>query len=103
MQDWIKEGLPQEPGDYLWVAMWGCNCCVRQNGIAWIKTVEGVTSTDPKDTEWNGSPPDHLYKNKAGQVMELNFGKEKPYYSEEVKEWDVDGWLKLELPNCREN
>ena len=29
---WLQN-TPIEPGDYLWVYMWGCNCCVAKCGI----------------------------------------------------------------------
>jgi hypothetical protein len=34
--NWSKE-FPKEDGDYLWVAMWGCGCCVRSYDICFIR------------------------------------------------------------------
>lgn len=79
---WLKE-FPQEVGDFLWVSMWGCDCCVNKSGIAWIHDVTG-----------DDLPAIHY------QVGELTLGvswegTEPSFEDLEKKVPIIDGWLKL--------
>jgi hypothetical protein len=88
--NWITGHYPQEKGDYLWVTMWGCNCCVRKSGIAWITDVEGA---DPENM------PAINYKTHDGKHLGIYWeGTEPPFIGSSPTKPDIDGWLKVSLP-----
>lgn len=84
--DWQQE-LPQEPGDWLWVTMWGCGCCVHSCGIAYVF-----------DAEEADTPERFLYT-KDGKQLAISWEspKEKHPYIHEGKP-DITAWMKVELP-----
>jgi hypothetical protein len=83
--NWLKE-LPEESGDYLWVLMWTCDCCVNRSGIAWIE------EATPEDKP-------NFYYEKNGKGFGIWWGVDE-------KQWptvfdgmpEVDGYLLLDLP-----
>ena len=103
LDDWAKlaradysRELPQQEGNYLWLCLWGCNCCVRQSGIAWVRTI------DEPDND------SYCYQNANGQWLELcweggigNQTGKKPGFVD--GKWDVDFWLHLILPRLPDN
>lgn len=38
--NWQRE-VPTEEGDWLWLCIWSCGCCVRSSGVAFVDE-EGV-------------------------------------------------------------
>jgi len=40
---------PDSPGDWLWVSMWSCDCCVAKSGIAFVQNVDDAPDTPPQD------------------------------------------------------
>lgn len=95
MTNWMID-LPKESGDYLWICMWGCNCCERISGIAWIEEL------DSEDKERG----DYLYQ-VDGKWLCIHWQSHArmpnseqplvPYIEKGIP--DVDGYLKLDLPN----
>jgi hypothetical protein len=80
---WTKE-LPQKEGDYLWIAMWGCNCCINCNGI--------VTIHDITDGGYDITKARFRYQTKDGKTMAF-FG-DIPQL-EDGKYPCVDGWMEI--------
>lgn len=81
--NWQKE-LPQKEGDYLWVIMWSCNCCIHKNGI--------VTVHEIIDLEYQ--KPSFQYQNKEGILMGF-FGDPEDIPPLEDGCIAVNGWLEL--------
>ena len=46
--DWRREP-PDKCGDWLWVTVWSCGCCVMQCGIAWVQPLE---ENDEQPYDW---------------------------------------------------
>lgn len=89
--EWSNK-LPQEPGDYLWVNMFMCDCCVSESGIAFVYYV------DEYGTENKKAP---LYKNDAGQLMGISWEGQPPKSNIEkdgVITYFVESWMKINLP-----
>ena len=85
--EWITDGYPQEPGDFLWVEMWGCDCCVNRSGIAWVHDVAG------DDAEH--LPPIN-YKTADGKHLGISWEGSKPTFKEDdPTKPAIDGWLKV--------
>ena len=60
MCDWKSK--PDETGDWLWVCMWSCDCCVRCSGIVWITEEPDEHAVDLGNgfhLHWEGSEPEH--------------------------------------------
>lgn len=86
--NWQKE-FPQENGDWLWVSMWGCACCIRESGIAWIHEVY------PED---DNLPPIY-YQNKDDKWLGISWEGRKPcFLDKEEKQPDITAWMKIDLP-----
>lgn len=49
---WQKEP-PDSEGDWLWVKMWGCGCCVCRSGIAFCRLEDNEYKIS-----WEGSDQD---------------------------------------------
>ena len=81
--NWQKD-LPDSPGDWLWIIMWECNCCVYKTGIAWIINNEEEPNTS-----------DSLIRLPSGLL--LSWENQKPYENTELEE--ITAWCKIELPN----
>jgi hypothetical protein len=82
--NWLPD-LPEEQGDYLWVNIWGCNCCVRSSGICWIREVE------PEEN------PEYSWTAKNGKLLGL--------FDVSLRldgTPDIDYFLKLKLPPTKE-
>ncbi len=92
---WITDGYPQEEGDFLWVTMWGCNCCVNKSGIAWVHDVEGA---DPENM-----PPIN-YKTEDGKHLGISWEGTTPYFKDnDQTKPTIDGWMKVSpLPDCKD-
>lgn len=84
--NWLPD-LPEEQGDYLWVNIWGCNCCVRSSGICWIREVE------PEDS------PEYSWQSKNGKLLGLF---DSGVSLRLVGTPDIDYFLKLKLPPAKE-
>ena len=94
--NWSKE-LPQTEGDYLWVAMWGCDCCVRKNGVVTIRDVTNACA------EWLEDVKDNFtYTTKEGKTFMFLGPDEDMPDLEDGKYPEVDGWLELtSLPDSQ--
>tara|TARA_Y100000034_G_scaffold75549_1_gene90737 strand:+ start:3116 stop:3376 length:261 start_codon:yes stop_codon:yes gene_type:complete len=58
MRDWQK--LPDSEGDWLWVEMWSCGCCVLGSGIAWVSKEingDGDWQVGKFKISWEGKQP----------------------------------------------
>lgn len=83
MNDW--KHLPDSEGDWLWVVVWDCGCCVAGSGIAY------VYDTDPDQIEPSPEYADCQHKidgftiSWEGTIPKFSF--------EEIKHW-----TKIELP-----
>jgi hypothetical protein len=80
MTEWRREP-PDEPGDWLWVSMWDCDCCVRDSGIAWVIDEHDEQACDTTDLEKLPSGLFISWERSNPQIVNL-----------------VTGWLKLDLP-----
>jgi hypothetical protein len=89
---WVEE-FPQESGDFLWVAMWGCDCCVHKSGIAWVYDVTGDKEEELPLTHYQV----------GDKVLGISWEGAEPYFKDNDKKAPiVDGWLKLpSLPKRR--
>lgn len=91
--NWLKE-LPQEEGDYLWVEMWGCDCCVLKSGICWIFDVTHYPLSER---------PSFTYQ-AQDKVFGVGWGRIEPTCLVDETGHTipvVTGWLRLEsLPEC---
>jgi hypothetical protein len=96
--EWRTE-KPDAPGDWLWVAMWGCGggCnCVRKAGVAWVTDYADRRVEDdepPAPEEWMD------YATADGRRMWLAWGDPPPSIHDGVA--DVTHWAPLALPDCR--
>lgn len=94
--DWTNK-LPQEPGDYLWVNMFGCDCCVSESGIAFIYNVIEYGTQNKK------AP---LYRNDTGDLMGISWEGQPPKSTVEkhgVTTYFVESWAKITLPKSNDN
>ena len=93
--NWEKE-LPQTEGDYLWVVMWSCNCCIRRSGV--------VAVLDKGEYDKDGEYKDNFhYTTKDDKVLTM-FGPKEDLPDFIEGKPDVDGWLKLtDLPEARDD
>ena len=80
---WLED-YPQEKGNYLWVSVWGCDCCVRKSGIAWIYDVKDYHADEMPSINYHTQEGKHLGISWEG--AEPDFCEGKP---------DIDGWLYL--------
>jgi hypothetical protein len=86
-----QTSLPQEKGDWLWLAVWsGCGC-VRKSGVAWVQEVE--EPFDPKNAYWQMF---WVYVLPSGKRMAISWEGQKPDFYEEQP--DIDWWQKIDLP-----
>jgi hypothetical protein len=92
--EWVTEGYPQEEGDFLWVAMWSCDCCVRKSGVAFIFDVD---DTAPR------IPVIH-YTTATGRHLGISWeGQEPDFLDVEKTKPDVDGWMAIPtLPDSKQ-
>jgi hypothetical protein len=83
--------LPQEEGNWLWVAVWSCPCfCVRQSGIAWV--------VERPDGPLNAFE----YRVDDDRLMALCWmGRSQPSVYDGKP--DVDWWMRLEIPPVKED
>lgn len=81
---WSKH-LPTKYGDYLWVVMWDCNCCVQNCGIAFV--------LNPKDyrPDENG----HLYI--YSDEFAISWEGKKPFFLEDGTPY-ITHWTPCLLP-----
>ncbi|RJQ25048.1 hypothetical protein C4577_06595 [Candidatus Parcubacteria bacterium] len=92
--DWQKE-LPNEEGDWLWVSMWSCGCCVSKSGIAWIHQVDPEYE---KEHPENGVTP-IIYKGKNDKWLGISWENQEPYFENDDKTKPiVTAWTKVKLP-----
>lgn len=96
--NWLTE-LPEEEGDYLWLNMWGCDCCcVRSSGICWIREVR------PEELEEEHKPHFH-WTGKDGKYWGLFWEGSREINQYTIRpdgKPDVDYFLKLDLPPARD-
>lgn len=76
---WQQE-LPDSPGDWLWLNVWSCGCCIHRSGVA------TVDDDEQKSDHWL-KIKDGLYLTWAGQAAFENQPLDFP-----------TAWAKLELP-----
>lgn len=88
---WQRE-LPQEEGDYLWVAQWSCGCA-RKAGLAYVYPVSD------EDLQLNGAGDRFIYETPAGR-MAAAWGHNPPDFCEGKP--DVDWWKRIDLPPAPE-
>ena len=82
--EWSKE-LPQAEGDYLWICMWSCGCCVRQSGICWV-----YPDSEKDDDKC------YVYETKDGRKLRISWeGGIVPIVQNAL---DVDFWMPIKLP-----
>ena len=83
MSDW--KPLPDSEGDWLWLVLWDCGCCVGQSGIAYIY------DTDPEQPE---PEPEYTHCQHQIEGFTISWEGNVPKYDfEEIKHW-----MKVELP-----
>lgn len=56
-------GWPDDAGEYQWLSVWGCGCCIRKNGIVLIE------KRDDADSGYD----DVAYTNSRGEQMAAAF------------------------------
>lgn len=91
--NWLTE-LPEKEGDYLWINIWGCNCCVRSSGVCWIRE---VVPEDEPHFRWTG---------KDGKTWGLFWEGSRKAGEFDIRpngRPDVDYFLELDLPPSRED
>lgn len=74
---WQKE-LPNTEGDWLWVIMWDCGCCIYKSGIVFV-------FKDDRDT-YQKLPNDLSISWEAEPLPEHNTIEH------------ITAWMKIELP-----
>ena len=98
--NWLRD-LPEEQGNYLWINIWSCDCCVRSSGIAWIREVE-LEEKGKDVSQWGR--PDYTWTGKDGKLWGLFWERGNDEYGIRPDGLpDVDYFLKLELPPHRED
>tara|TARA_Y100000310_G_C20534324_1_gene740090 strand:+ start:121 stop:444 length:324 start_codon:yes stop_codon:yes gene_type:complete len=88
---WQKE-KPDSEGDWLWVEMWTCNCCVHRSGIAWVQKVD-MEKDGYSDKEKEDFLADH---EDLGNNFYLHWQGSRP--DKYVTIDTVTAWMKLPLP-----
>ncbi len=85
---WQAE-LPNAPGDWLWVTLWGCECCVRAAGIANIHELESE-SDGPRESEFS-------FAGQHGERYVINWESQtRPYFEGDIPK--PTAWAKIDLP-----
>jgi hypothetical protein len=86
--EWFNN-LPQHEGDFLWIWMWGCNCCVARNGIVTIKDVTDADEDFKKELEGR-----FMYLAENSNVLAF-FGPDEDIPTIKDGKPEVSGWLEL--------
>jgi hypothetical protein len=92
--DW--KPLPDSPGDWLWILLWSCKCCIFRSGIAFVMSTKDWDEKDfgvseerlPGDLAlgWEGSRDSYGPGNDGKAVC----------YKMEIDQ--VTAWAKISLP-----
>jgi hypothetical protein len=90
-QDMEFDGFPDTKGDWLWVEMWGCGCCVHKCGVAWVHD----------EVDLNDPPPIHYAL--TNTVLGISWEGNKPTFEDkEEKNPIITAWMKITLPKMEE-
>jgi len=82
MEDWKK--LPDSEGDWLWVEMWSCGCCVMKSGIAWVANPDEIEATC-----WEVNGFKVSWECHSSKMPDLN---------DDGSPVEITGWKKVNLP-----
>jgi len=92
MTEW--KDLPDSEGDWLWVYMWDCGCCVAKCGICWV--TEYITPENEDDERYYEGgfliPPDNKL------CIHWETREELRPDMVDGKFW-VNGFMKIDLPD----
>ena len=85
--NWQQE-FPQTEGDWLWVNMWGCACCIHKSGIAYVSDYTGADDLPPI-----------VYTDNKGKLLGISWEGQKPHFNDaEEKCPQITAWAKIKLP-----